>query len=331
MSIRNVFVVTVTYGNRFNLLKQVIDSALMEGVDKVIVVDNNSVSESKDKLREYEKMLGDKKIKVLYLDDNYGSAGGYKRGLEEAYKDIESEYILLLDDDTIISKNSLRKASLILDYLEMNKSEVMLGFLRPQRYTDKMVLEKGFIKKYKYNNFIGINLFDLLINKLIKNDDKYFIKYFPLVPAEISAWGGLFFHKNVIKKNGYPREDLIVYADDHEYTYRFTKNGGKLFICSNIIINDIDSTTELPSGKKIGYFDKEFSELKLYYQVRNHTYFSKHFIKNKYYFYINLFIYLILVTKNIFFKQKKIFFKRYKLVLKAIKDGINENLGKVNI
>jgi len=147
MSIRNVFVVTVTYGNRFNLLKQVIDSALMEGVDKVIVVDNNSVSESKDKLREYEKMLGDKKIKVLYLDDNYGSAGGYKRGLEEAYKDIESEYILLLDDDTIISKNSLRKASLILDYLEMNKSEVMLGFLRPQRYTDKMVLEKGFIKK----------------------------------------------------------------------------------------------------------------------------------------------------------------------------------------
>jgi hypothetical protein len=29
-----------------NLLKQVIDSALIEGVEKVIVVDNNSVSES---------------------------------------------------------------------------------------------------------------------------------------------------------------------------------------------------------------------------------------------------------------------------------------------
>ena len=37
-----VYVVTVTYGNRFHLLKQVMDAALNEGVHKVIVVDNNS-------------------------------------------------------------------------------------------------------------------------------------------------------------------------------------------------------------------------------------------------------------------------------------------------
>lgn len=41
-----VYAVTVTYGNRFHLLKQVIDSALREGVSKIIVVDNNSEPES---------------------------------------------------------------------------------------------------------------------------------------------------------------------------------------------------------------------------------------------------------------------------------------------
>jgi GT2 family glycosyltransferase len=40
-----VCVVTVTYGNRFHLLKLVVDVALKEGVCKVIVVDNNSEPE----------------------------------------------------------------------------------------------------------------------------------------------------------------------------------------------------------------------------------------------------------------------------------------------
>ena len=72
-----VCAVTVTYGNRFHLLNQVIDAALSEGVYKIIVVDNNSELVSRNKLMEYEKLLNGK-IKVLYLDDNYGSAGGFK-------------------------------------------------------------------------------------------------------------------------------------------------------------------------------------------------------------------------------------------------------------
>ena len=101
-----IFAVTVTYGNRFHLLRQVVDRALEEGVAKVIVVDNNSVEESKNRLQEYEERLQGK-IKVLYLDDNYGSAGGFKRGLQEAYKDNECEYIWLLDDDNVPQKDSL--------------------------------------------------------------------------------------------------------------------------------------------------------------------------------------------------------------------------------
>lgn len=52
------FAVTVTYGNRFHLLKQVIDSALAEGVAKIIVVDNNSQPESREKLKAGELELG---------------------------------------------------------------------------------------------------------------------------------------------------------------------------------------------------------------------------------------------------------------------------------
>jgi len=66
-----VYAITATYGNRFTLLKQVVDAALNKGVYKIIVIDNNSQPDSKSKLMEYEKLLNGK-IKVLYFDDNHG-------------------------------------------------------------------------------------------------------------------------------------------------------------------------------------------------------------------------------------------------------------------
>ena len=107
-----ICVVTVTYGNRFHLLKQVVDAGLKEGVCKVIVVDNNSETESREKLKEYERELGNQKIEVLYLDSNYGSAGGFKKRLEEEYSDPECEFIWLLDDDNIPVEGSLIKGGL---------------------------------------------------------------------------------------------------------------------------------------------------------------------------------------------------------------------------
>ncbi|MFN3505797.1 MAG: glycosyltransferase family 2 protein [Caldimicrobium sp.] len=142
----NVFAVTVTYGNRFHLLKQVIDAALSEGVTKVIVVDNNSVIESREKLKAYEKELGSDKIKVLYLDDNYGSAGGYKRGLEEAYNDPKCDFIWLLDDDNMPLKDSLKKLLEFWFSLDIEDKENKVALL-----SDRFVISKIFKEGIKRN------------------------------------------------------------------------------------------------------------------------------------------------------------------------------------
>jgi len=154
------------------------------------------------------------------------------------------------------------------------------------------------------------------------------LNLFPLQPIEISAMGGLFFSRKVIDKLGYPKEDFFVYADDHEYTYRFTKNGGKIFLCSEIMIEDIDQTSLNDSNESIGFFHKDFSEIKMYYSIRNHTYLSKEFMTNKIFFYANLSVLSLLHFKNIFKTSFPLFMKRYKLYLKAISDGLNGHLGR---
>jgi len=49
--------VIVTYGDRFHLLKQVIEACYKEGVDKVIVIDNASEENSKKQLKENQNRL----------------------------------------------------------------------------------------------------------------------------------------------------------------------------------------------------------------------------------------------------------------------------------
>ncbi|NLV97505.1 MAG: glycosyltransferase [Desulfovibrionales bacterium] len=186
----NIFAVTVTYGNRFYLLKQVVDRALTEGVQKVIVVDNKSDKESREQLKLYEQWLGKDKIKVLYLDDNCGSAGGFKRGLEEAYTDASCDYILVLDDDNLVGKNSISKILNVFSYLERLENNYMLSFYRDLRDDNKKIVETGWIKRYLPNNFLGFNFLYQLKNKFKKGQTKGLVNFFPLQPIEVTAMGG---------------------------------------------------------------------------------------------------------------------------------------------
>jgi GT2 family glycosyltransferase len=322
-----VCAVIVTYGERFHLLKQVMDACYKEGVSKIIVVDNNSSKSSKIELKKYEKENKDK-LKVIYLNENTGSAGGYKRGLEEGYKCNECEYILLLDDDNLIIEDSMNKVGYLINYLESLDKNFMLSFFRGEREDNNRIIKEGWIKGYKSNNFNGLNFLYALKNKFIKSKKNNLINLFPLQPIEVAAMGGTFFHKSILEKLGYPDEDFYLYADDHDFTYRFTKSGGHIFLCSELKLEDIDSTTISDEGKEIGFFDEEFPEFKMYYQVRNHTYFSKNFINNKILFYGNMIVYLLLYFKKILKTPKKLFFRRYSLLLRAINDGLSNKLGR---
>jgi len=321
-----VCAVIVTYGDRFHLLEQVMAACYEEGVNKVIVVDNASEQSNREQLKEYEKEKQDK-LKVIYLDENTGSAGGYKRGLQEAYSCEDCEYILALDDDNVLPNNFLQKITNVLNYLDdIPKEKLMLSTFRPIWSIDRKVVEEGWIKGYDNNNFLGMNFIKILRKFLVKNKKKNL--FFPLNPIDVASMGGLFFHKSVIDFIGYPKDKLFLYADDHEYTYRFTQKGGKLFMCGNIVVDDIDQTSKNDSGESIGFFHKDFSKMKLYYTVRNHTYFSKQFVTFKPFFYGNMLFVSVVYLKNIFKTPLGEFYDRYKLYVKAIYDGLNDKLGE---
>jgi GT2 family glycosyltransferase len=339
---RKVFVVTVTYGNRFHFLKQVIDSALNNGVYKVIIVDNFSEPESRNKLMEYEKALNGK-IKVLYLNYNYGSAGGFKRGLKEAKSDPECEFIWLLDDDNKPLDGSLEILMDFWNSLEIEDKEEKVALLSFR--FKRQPLAKEAINRDQpelvlglRNSFLGFHVKELhkkiwrylkrnlkLRNQYMKYDlNKYLNKPFGIVP--VAPYGGLFIHKAILDKIGYPNENLYLYEDDHEWTYRITKSGGKIYLILDSKIEDLEMPwyfRENPRETNFSIIAKS-DPYRVYYGVRNRVFFEiNNLVDNRIIYWSNVFVYLLLIS---FSSRRNI-----RLIIKAIKDGYKGKLGNIEL
>lgn len=329
-----VYVVTVTYGNRFHSLKQVIDAALSEGVYKIIVVDNNSVPESRKKLEEYEKMLGEK-VKVLYFDENYGSAGGFKRGLEIAYNDPECDFIWLLDDDNKPLPNSLKNLINFFYSLKIENKEEKIALLSYRKNQISIYQIEEIIKQPKLilkveNSFLNFHV-KKIHNKVFRYLRRNIVKEGNLnidqktVKLTTATYGGLFVHKNILKKIGFPNEDFYLYVDDTEWTYRITKNGGSIYLVLDSIVEDLEPSWDKDAQKKSGIYSISKGEPhRIYYIVRNSVFFEvNNFVRKKWIYFLNIMVYLFL---TLLFGNRNL-----KIIIKAIKDGYKGRLGKLDL
>jgi len=152
------------------------------------------------------------------------------------------------------------------------------------------------------------------------------ITKYKVVP--VAPYGGLFIHKNLLNKIGFPNEDLYLYADDHERTYRITQTGGRIYLVLDSLIDDLELSWYVSKNAKKTTFSiisnsiisKSNSE-RVYYNVRNRVFFEVNdLVDNKIVYWINILLYLLLITLS---NTKNI-----KTIIKAIKDGYKGKLGR---
>lgn len=327
-----VCVVIVTYGNRFKYLKEVINSCIRENVYKIIVVDNASEEEDRKKLKDLEKKLQEK-IRVIYLKENIGSAGGYRIGLIEAYKQKECEFIWLLDDDNLPKKNSL---NLYISYYKKIKQSIkgrecaILGFRdsRPQ-YIEALKEKNGNILLEPENSYVGFH-FAYYIKKIFRKwrlkNKNINIDADEFLEVPVAPYGGLFFKKEILDIVGYPDSKFFLYEDDTEFTFRFTKNGIKIFLVPSIKIDDLDGYWSKDKGGILSHTYIKAQPHRFYYFIRNKIYFQFKFrVTNKNIFYINKLIYDIRILAISIINKS---LRRFHLYRKASNHGLSGIMGK---
>ncbi|WP_256010685.1 glycosyltransferase [Desertivirga xinjiangensis] len=322
----NICALIVTYGDRWEFLKQVVLRVLsFAEISDVLIVDNASVYDvSRNCLS-----LDDQRIKVLVQGKNTGSAGGYKAGLKHFEQYTTADLVWLLDDDNLPDTQALdHLIASWTDTLENDDSKAL--FCLRQDRKQHVSIASG-EDPYRYylvpDSFLGFSLFRIPYNQYLKFKDRFKKEGLPTkkVTLPYAPYGGMFLHRNLLRRIGYPDERFFLYADDSEYTFRITQNGGKIWLIPSSQIIDIDRSYGVTYKSRI--WRSVFLDLwsfRTYYQVRNSVFFNKVAIRSPALFQVNMYLCLAMQWAISVITSKE---KEYRCFLKAVNDGLSGNLG----
>ncbi len=318
-----IYVITVTYGNRWHYLEKVLSSAVAQKVDRIFVVDNGSPLDIGQLVL---NRFGDQIIEVIRLEKNIGSAGGFKAGFIRAM-DNDPDYILLLDDDNQLEENAINAFKECYSAAAVDSpsySLAIMGF-RESRFnlgTNKI--------NHRRSSYFGFHILDIpykICKVLNLNSFAERNTSTKELLLSVAPWSGLFFHKSLVTKHGYPEENFVLYADDTEYTKRISDASGKIILCTNARLRDLDQSWSV-GEKYSNYFDSILrgeGDFRAYYTIRNNNYleYNRNKDKNLIHFINRTIFKLILVSRAISTGR----LSRLKLILKAMSDGKAGKLG----
>ena len=322
--------VTLTYGDRLCYLKALINRSLASAhIERVIVVSNAS-SANLEVLR--QGWPG--QISIIHLPSNTGSANGYKVGIEAALSQ-GAEYIWLMDDDNAPTLGAVEALHRRLHECEqrvgLDKAAVM-GF-RPTHQAD---IAAGVPSRHAVqlrSSCFGFHVAQLPYKlwrrtpwgkpcpSRVKGARR------PLVQLPFTTYGGLLAHRSLYEKIGLPLEDLLLYADDTEYTWRITAGGGQIFLVTEALLDDLEESwnTKARTRNIFENFLQGNSDLRAYYSARNQAWFDKHiWVGSTLLYRLNRSLFLLLLRH---FARKSGSGQRLDLLEQAIRDGESGRLG----
>lgn len=328
-----VAVVTVTYGKRWHYLQQVIARLLQDQlVGPIVVIDNAA----EDRIAEQVQTQGwNQRVSVIEMGENSGSAKGYKVGIAKAVKFADIEFIYLLDDDNLPDENAI--SELLNGYSKSGLNwKVALLSLRPDRPEYVNAAKTGQPLRHIKNSFLGFHVMNAIRKITGQSNKKSSFQAQPVDSVEVdyAPYGGFLMHKKWVEAIGLPDEDYYLYADDHEYTSRIPVNGGKILLCPNSRVIDIETSWHLQANNGAPpLFSKNSSEFRIFYSVRNRVTLERRFlITNNFVYLVNIFVSLLARSFLVLLKEKdfRALYGRSRLLYSAIKSGFVEKLGRVN-
>lgn len=253
----DVSVITVNY-NSIDLLKNCIDSLQKFTKDinyEIIVVDNNSMAGDIDKLlKDYDR------ITLVKNDVNKGFGSANNQGVKIA----KGKYVLLLNNDTILFENSIKK---VFDFTESLKGNIIIGC--------KLLNEDRSIQKSVYDFPTLLNVFTSnFFLYLFFPKSKYFNKYHLMnkgisktTEVEVVTGAFLFMHCKTFEALDGFDERFFFYNEDTDLCFRFKEKYGKVIYYPETSIIHLKGGT----AKINSWFKNK------YHSISTIMFFQKHF------------------------------------------------------
>jgi GT2 family glycosyltransferase len=322
--------VTVTYGNRAEFCIKISENIIAQGIHQLIIIDNGSVVESRDKLIQFANK--NPSVKLITLATNTGSAFGFGAGIS-AFLGSASDFILLLDDDNLPGTDMI---SGMVRFWEENseiekEKNLALSAFRKDRPNMIAAMQSG---NPKYilpveNSFMGfhIRLMGRFIRQRVKMDRTQAEGMRPFLEIPVSPYGGLWMHRRLCERIGLPDIEYVLYMDDFAYTKRITDLNGKIILLRDCSIQDIQESYYLPVKKTWLYHSLLYAsnDSITYYTCRNIVFFCKgYLVTNLFVYGLNRFLYFMAVFMLSIISHK---IRKLRIIYLAVRDAESPSMG----
>jgi len=203
---------------------------------------------------------------LIQTGENLGFAGGNNVGIRYALAKKDFDYIILLNNDTVVERSFITKVISAYRKLE-STGERKIGLVgcRINHYSFP---EKSWFTKGKFNWYReGIHIVDENIKGIVE--------------SEFITGCAVTIPRYILDDIGLWDEEYFLYGEDTDYSMRVRKKGYKNFVNTECVVyHKISATT---GGK--------FSPIQYYYGNRNRLLFHyKHYSKISFFFFFIVFI-----------------------------------------
>lgn len=266
---------------------------------KIFEYFNDDIKDISSDLNLIQTLNSHKKLILIKNDDNYGFAEGNNIGMRFVLKNFDSNYLLLLNNDTVVKKDFLSKL------VDLSANDAHIGICGPKvlYYHQPHVINSAG-GKIVWHMGLGIN-------KGIGERDEG--QYDAISETDSLLGACILINSDVIRKCGLLDHQFFLLLEETDFCIRAKKAGYKIFFNPQAVIYHKEGI----SG--------EISPLKYYYMYRNRL-----FIIRKHQTPIKVLLYSLIVSLRTLFIIIYFAAKGDKNVLKSIfygyLDGIHEKI-----
>lgn len=212
-----VTAVIVTY-NRREKLEKALAIYLASKIAALVVVDNAST----DGTGAYLRTLADPRLHVVSLPENGGGAGGFHEGMKYVHETVRDyDWLVAQDDDAYPDAGTLDK------FIASPGPQDADAIIAAVYYPD------GGICEMNRPGFLPFKTWRQTLATLRRGNAGFHIDSGHYLekrrcPVDFASFVGLFIHKRVVEKMGFPDKDWFIYGDDLDYTTGLTGAGFRM-------------------------------------------------------------------------------------------------------
>ncbi|MDX2302978.1 MAG: glycosyltransferase family 2 protein [Microscillaceae bacterium] len=260
---------------------------------ELIIVDNGSTMGDIDPVKNYPH------VKLIKTGKNLGFAGGTNAGIRRA----KGQYILLLNNDTIVPPHFLEPM------VELMEQDIHIGIVSPKIYYFDSPQVIQFAGTTEINKITGRG------HKIgyLQEDDG---SYDQTVPTALTHGACMMVRKQVFQEIGLLSELYFMYYEEYDFCERAKKAGWTCYYTGKSYIHHRES---MSMGKH--------NPMKTYYMFRNRWLYMRRIEKGWNYYLFLLYFLTVSIPKNMFAHL----FKREITHVQSIFKGLIWNMGHLQI